>query len=404
MMNMMLTVPPPAKLLRSVALLIALTVLADASSAAAATPPVLTSSFSGPAVPVFDTTTQACDATDTPDAPARAYRDSNGIVHLHASGSTNRAMTGNSLLTVARNCAVVMNSALDPNPAHFAQAQWLAGFYTNDGKNIAALVHTEYHGQHVPGQCLAAAANAAFYCWYNVIAFAQSTNGGQTFSESPAPRNYVAGLPYQFNKGLDGGPIGYNSPTGIVAAGRFYYAMLNDWPYRGQTYGPCLMRTSNVFDPTSWQGFDGKGFNVQFANPYVQTRISNPAPFICSPVGAGALGEVQSLVYHPASGAYLTTQFTPDPRWGPPGLYLSASWDLINWSKPLLVMSTAAITAGDPAGKWLYEYFSLLDPAASDRSFSTITSNPMIYYVRLDMNNPPYKRVLFRRPLTLNVK
>ncbi len=403
-MIIMLTVTPSVKLIRGAALLLGLVALASYSYAAPPPPPALTSSFTGPAVPVFDTTSQACDATDTPDAPARAYRDSNGIVHLHASGSTNRAMTGNSLLTVARNCAIVMNSAQDPNPAHFAQSQWLAGFYTNDGKTIAALVHTEYHGQQVPGQCLAPAANANFYCWYNVIGYAQSTNGGQTFTESAAPRNYVAGLPYQFNKGLDGGPAGYNSPTGIVTNGRFYYAMINNWPYRAAPYGPCLIRTNNVFDPASWQGFDGRGFNVSFANPYVQTKISNPANYICSPVGNGALGEVQSLVYHPASGAYLTTQFTPDSRWGLPGLYLSASWDLISWSKPLLVMSTADIQAADPAGNWLYEYFSLLDPAASDRSFSTITNNPMIYYVRLDMNHSPYKRVLFRRPLTLTAK
>lgn len=375
-----------------------------ASSAAVAAPPILTGAFNGPAVSVFDTSTQACEATDTPDTPARAYKDSNGVVHLHASGFTNRAMTGNSLLTVARNCSVVMRSGLDPNPAHFAQYQWLTSFYTTDGKKIAALVHTEFHGDTVPGQCLATPATANNYCWYNVIAYAQSTNGGTTFSESPAPNNFVAGLPYQYNKGLDGGPVGYQSPTGIISSGKFYYAMINNWPYRDQAYGPCLIRTSNVFDPTSWQAWDGRSYNVQFANPYVQTRISNPAKFVCAPVGVGALGEVQSLVYHPASGAYLTTQFTPDTRWGVPGLYLSASWDLLNWSKPLLVVSTATLTAGEPAGNWHYDYFSLLDPAATDRSFSTITNNPMIYYIRFDQNNAPYKRVLYRRPLAITVK
>lgn len=395
---------PSSHALRLGVLLAGLAGLVSAHPANAATLPVLTGAFSGSAVSVFDTSTQACEATDTPDAPARAYKDSNGVVHLHASGSTNRAMTGNSLLTVARNCAVVMRSGFDPNPAHFAQYQWLSGFYTTDGKKIAALVHTEFHGDDVAGQCLATATTANRYCWYNVIGYAQSTNNGTTFSESPAPANYVAGLPYQFNKGIDGGPNGYQSPTGIVASGRFYYAMINDWPYKAQAYGPCVIRTTNVFDPTSWQAWDGKSYNVQFANPYVQTRISNPANYVCAPVGVGSLGEVQSLVYHSASGAYLTTQFTPDTRWGVPGLYLSASWDMISWSKPLLIASTATLTAGEPAGNWHYDYFSLLDPAASDRSFSTIGNTPMIYYIRFDYNNGPYKRVLYRRPLTLTVR
>lgn len=390
---------------RAVVLMAGAAALLHGGPAAALSSPTLTAAFSGTAVSVFDTTTQACSSTDTPDASARAYRDSNGVVHLHASGSTNRAMTGTSLLTVARNCNVVMNSANDPNPSHFAQSQWLSGFYTTDGKTISALVHSEFHGNlTVPSQCQATSANAAHYCWYNVIGFAQSTNSGTTFSESAAPANFLAGLPYQYNQGLDGGPIGYQTPTGIVSSGRYFYAMINDWAYKAQTYGPCVIRTTTVTDPTSWRAYDGKGYNIQFVNPYVQTKISNPASYVCTPVGPGALGEVSSLVVHTNSGAYITTQFTPDNRWGVPGLYLSASWDMINWSAPVLVLSTAALTASDPAGNWLYEYFSLLDPAASDRSFSTITNNPMIYYVRLDMNNPPYKRVLFRRPLTLTVR
>lgn len=371
---------------------------------AAAAPPVVVAAFTGAAVPVFDTATQACDPTDTPDTPARAFKDAAGIVHLYASNAANRALTGTSLLAAKRNCTVTMVSPLDAKPAHFAQYLWLAGFYTQDGRKIAALVHSEYHGDLVPGMCSAASTIAFRSCWYNTITYAQSTNSGASFVASAAPDNLVASVPYQYSRGIDPGPVGYHSPTGIVTSGRFFYAMINNWPYKAQGYGPCLIRTNNPFAPSSWTAWDGSGFNVQFANPYVQTKISNPANFVCAPVGPGALGDVQSLVYHAPSGAYVTTQFTPDARWGVPGLYLSASWDLVAWSKPLLVVSAATLLAGEPAGKWHHDYFSLLDNAATDRSFATITNNPMVYYIRHDDNHGPYTRLLSRRPLTLTIR
>jgi hypothetical protein len=83
---------------------------------------------------------------------------------------------------------------------------------------------------------------------------------------------------------------------------------------------------------------------------------------------------------------------------------LNASRDLIHWSAPQLVMSTATLLAAEPAGSWGYGYFSLLDPAATDRSFATITSHPMVYYVRMDALHPPYRRILARRPLSLNIR
>jgi hypothetical protein len=372
-------------------------------SAAAAPVSTVSGTYSGPPITVFDTSTQACSAQDTPDTSARAYTDYTGTVHLFAGNSWNRAMTGPSLLTVARNCNVTFNSPMDPNPAHFDQYEWLAGFYTSDGRNVAALVHSEFHGDQVPGDCTVTGANAAYYCWYNTVVFAQSNNGGTSFTQQPAPANLVAAMPYQFSHGAAAAPVGYASPTGIVASGGYYYAMINDWPYKAQAYGPCVIRTNNPFSPSSWRAWNGRGYDVQFIDPYTSGNIANPANYTCLPVGPGALGLVQSLVFHMPSNTFLTTQFTPDNRWGPPGLYLSASNDLINWSKPTLVMSTATMLSTEPAGSWSYNYFSLLDPTTQDRNFAIVGNTPMIYYVRMDNLHAPYQRILARRPITLTV-
>jgi hypothetical protein len=372
--------------------------------AVAASLPNVTGAYSGPPVSVFDTNTQACDAQDTPDTPARAFTDYTGTVHLFAFNSFNRAMTGPSLLNVARNCNITFNSPMDPNPAHFAQSEWLAGFYTADGHNVAALVHSEFHGDQVPGDCSAPAATAAVACWYNTVAYAQSSDGGNSFTQPPAPGNLVAAVPYQFSDGTAGTAVGFNNPTGIVpTTSGYFYAMINDWPFKAQAYGPCVIRTTNPFLPSSWRAWNGLSYATQFADPYTAGNIANPASKTCLPVGPGALGQVLSLVYHMPSNSFITTQFTPDNRWGPPGLYLSASNDLINWSKPYLVMSTATMLSAEPAGSWSYEYFSLLDPTTQDRNFAVIGNTPMIYYVRLDNLHSPYTRVLYRRPITISV-
>jgi hypothetical protein len=47
-------------------------------------------------------------------------------------------------------------------------------------------------------------------------------------------------------------------------------------------------------------------------------------------------------------------------------------------------------------------YFSLIDPAAKDASFATITDHPYLYYVRLDDNHGLYQRALFRQRVKLD--
>jgi hypothetical protein len=87
--------------------------------------------------------------------------------------------------------------------------------------------------------------------------------------------------------------------------------------------------------------------------------------------------------------------------YGPRGLYLSTSTDLVNWTKPRLVATLEWFLAQEPNGNWTYAYFSLLDPGAPELNFSMIGSHPDLYYVRLDNNGSG--RVLFRQAITLTL-
>jgi hypothetical protein len=368
---------------------------ADPLASAGATPPEALGSFVAPPEQVFDTK-DACEQSDVPDMSAHAFRDMGGTVHLIASHYVARAMVGPTLSDLKHVCSVLYRASKDPDPSHFQYDNWLYSFFTEDGRRIAALVHSEFHGWEIPGLCETPSKNAN--CWWNTITFAQSNDGGESFTEPTPPSNLVASLPYRYEPANQMGAHGYYQPTNILKVGMFYYAMINDWPYKEQKYGPCLIRTQNPFDPQSWRAWDGQAFAVRFVDPYSEAN-SDSAKHVCEPVLAGV---AESLVKIQGSDTYLVSVLTSDNRFGPAGLYLIASHNLTKWSRPTLVATNEQLLSADKSGHWTYGYSSLLDPESNDRNFSTVTETPYVYYVRFDQDHPPYARTLLRRRIHLS--
>jgi hypothetical protein len=344
---------------------------------------------------VFDTQF-ACEMQDIPDAPARAFRDYHGMVHLISTHFVARAMIGKSLRQVKRDCRVIYRSPKDTNPAHFADNNWLYSFYTIDGKRIAALVHSEYDAFEIADMC--STPSTPPNCWWNSITFAVSRDGGGSFSLPKPPGNLVASVPYPYVINNEQGAYGYSAPSNIVQFEKYFYVLINNWPHGAQKYGPCLLRTKDVFDPSKWRAWDGSGFRVQFVNPYTVADF-RPEEHVCQPVFAG---EVTSLVYYKKNKLFLATEYATDNRFGPnPGVYVVISTDLVNWSPPILILETKELLADQEAGNWSFGYFSLIDPLSDDLDFTTVSDTPDLYYVRFDKDHAPYSRVLFRRPLSL---
>jgi len=145
-----------ANTLLSPALTLALLILLLISGCvytAARQPSILTGALEGSRVAVFDTSKDSCELIDIPDAPARAFRDYHGTVHLVASHYIMRQSLGPTLATVKHNCDVAYNSHHDPNPAHWDDSTWLDSFFSVDGKKIVAFGHMEYHGWEHQGEC-----------------------------------------------------------------------------------------------------------------------------------------------------------------------------------------------------------------------------------------------------------
>jgi hypothetical protein len=361
----------------------------------------------GPSVSAFNTKKESCELIDIPDAAARAFRDYTGTVHLIASHYITRAGLGPTLETAKHNCQVVYNSHHDGNITDFDDATWLNAFYNIDGKRIVALGHMEYHGWEHPGMC--ALKSDTVTCWYNVDTYNMSEDGGYHFARPKPPGNFFLSLPYKYQPNQ--GPEGYSVDANIVKAGGWYYDEVFSWAWppncggKGQKPcllpdGACAIRTANILDPSSWRGWDGKDFTVQFVDPY-RGAVASPQAHVC--VTVPYLDYSTGINYHPESHLFVATLWNQgSASWGPEGVYFTTSPDFIHWSKPKLAMTQNQMLRREPEGNWSYQYFSLIDPNSTDSSYMTITNSPYLYYVRLDNNHGPYQRVLFRQKIKLD--
>jgi hypothetical protein len=335
-------------------------------------------SFVGPQQVVYDWATMRCDDGDVPDGPVQAFRDAAGQIQLITPSSVSKRMIGPNFDSLVRDCRILLVSSRDADPAHFDDVNWIGGTYTENGTDIYALVHMEYHGTEHPGACPGQIFNR---CRYNGVTLAESHDGGSTYTETTAPSDLIVALPYRSVP--DAGRYGFFSPSNMIKRGSYYYSMLLSTGYLGEDSGACLMRTQDLNDPGSWRAWDGGSFGVRFKNPYYEQV--EPENQLCEPVSPDQILQMQrSLIFDTALNKYIVVgtsgkfdQARNQVVWG---IYFSLSDDLVHWSTRQLLMETETIAThlcGDPDP---IAYPSLIDRDSSDRNFR-ITDNTMdLYY------------------------
>lgn len=324
----------------------------------------------------------ACAETDIPDTPARAFRDANGTIHLIASHSTARALTGPSLDNAKRNCSVIFEGHGRDDPELHDDRGWLSSAYTLDGKTVFALVSNEFHGQHRRELC---SSGEYMRCWRNSITAAVSTDGGLSFHlTAPPPAHTVAVLPYPYT-GDVGRRTGYFAPTNIVRRGGYWYAFVWAERFEAQQRGACLLRTGNIADPRAWRAWDGESFSISFVHE-MHAPLGAPEHQTCKQVAPDILrGTVRSLAVHRPSQMFIATMaMTYD---GVTGIWATTSPDLVTWSKLQLVWEVPLLyryNCGDAAA---FDYPALLDPDSHSFSFEDVGANAYLYMTRLNLAN-----------------
>jgi hypothetical protein len=364
-------------------------------------PPNATITITGPPEIVFDYTTDRCDEVDIPDAPARVFRDSEGRLQLIASHHMARRMVGTNLDALVRDCRVVMPSHHNARPEAFDDSEWLMAPYTLDGRSIYALVHMEYHGEeHAPKDCPSGSNGR---CWYDAITFAESRDGGATYTHAAPPKHVVAAPPWEYRP--DNAGFGYMGLSNIVhnADDGFYYAMIGlALPFGYTGGGVCLIRTRTLDRPGTWRFWNGTSFAGRFVNPY-----EDPAGAISSRCPGGIDAAPMSLSWNTYLQRWLAIE-TGNLSGTKAAFFLSMSSDLVHWSpaKPFLQTEAGGTyECGDPGPT---AYASFIDPSSPARNFDVTGKSGWLYYTQF---NPPscadygtLDRDLVRIPIELTLE
>ena len=348
---------------------------------------------------VFQYSTMACDSQDIPDDAARAFRDYMGVVHLIASHSINRAMTGPDVNHVQQLCNIIYEDSNSADPSTFDDMGWLETYYTEDGINVYAMVALDYHPYRHNLPCGTTPADAD-NCWYGTDIAATSSDGGYSFvSPAQGAPRLIAGSPYQFDSTYTA-TSGAFVPSNIVKRTDGYYYVVVSMVGRGvQKTGDCVLRTQNLADPQSWRAWDGTGYTIQFVDPY-PTPPANPAANACTVVSAANLiSPMRNLLELPNQQGYLGilySQNTDSHGNVTFNTYSTTSLDLINWTAPVLILSLPETLGTSPS---TYAYPSLIDPNSTSRNFNTMGSSGYLYLTHLMTG---YDRDLVRYPVTIS--
>lgn len=335
--------------------------------------------ITGPPQTVFDWRTDRCDRWDIPDSPARVWRNETGVTLLTGSERT-RVSHGPTLDAVRRDCRIVHEGARDDDPAAFDDRTWIASPYQELSGRLTVLAHVEYHGHARSGRC-----DAGIYaaCWWNSIVelsapgFAPQPGGAALVAAPLAPYS-----PDQTRR------QGYFNPSNIIHRDGFLYAFLFAEKAPPQRRGACLIRRPVGGSPGDWRAWNGKDFDVAFADPYRDAPLE-PARHVCTPV-PGVTSTLSTVVRRAGSEIYLAA--TPATLRGPDGTLRSGIWwltstDLIHWSRPRLLLPAPLLWRRDCKADAAFAYPSLLDPDSTSANFETVDGNFWLYLVRIHLDD-----------------
>lgn len=348
---------------------------------------------------VFAWRSMRCATWDVPDAPARAWKDAEGRVHLVAGHPPNRTMVGPDLDRVTPDCRVVLDSGRHDAPERYDDLGWIASTYSPDGRTVYVLIHNEYQGHRRPDVC---PSRTYMRCWSNTLALAVANDGGFAFARPASPRHLVATPPYRYS-GEGQRPTGYFNPSNIIARNGQLYVFFWAAAQGVQARGACLMRSDDLADASAWRAWNGSDFSVRFVDPY-REAVPDERGHVCAPVATDRLTSfVASVVHHRPSGTYVALMAGARPEGT--GIFAVSSTDLLHWGRPILIRPVPLLTRFECGDSEAFFYPSLLDPDSPSRNFEDVGQHAYLYLtrIRLESCQPGPERDLIRIPVEITI-
>ena len=348
--------------------------------------------INGTETKIFDYQSQRCDTENIPDAPARIFKNAQGELKIFAADTGNRALRRTSEGQWVSECDITIKSKKSEKPEEYADSSWIAALWTDDGNDIAGLIHHEYQAYRHPGRCKFKQYEP---CWYNTITSAKSLDGGLSFIQSNPPI-VVAAIP--FTQDVDQGRRrGFFSPSNIIFDGENWTVFLFTTGWAGQPSGSCIFRTNNVKDPSSWLAYDGKGFNSTFPDPYRNSLTELGKR--CQTVHERSFGSVVKIRN---SNTYLASII----RRRDDGVHYVAvlvSRNLLNWSDPIDLLKVDVV--GDTTCRSKFAFPSIVDFTAPGRNFDTVGDSATLLITKFNLHNckDGLDRDLVAYPLSITV-
>jgi hypothetical protein len=363
------------------------------SKTALTTPVFVSMDVAGDSIVLYNENVRPCDNSYLPDAPARAFRNSQQQIILFAPNFKNRAMVGTSFSSMQHDCKIRYAAGNRPSADSLDDRSWLHAFYTTDGTHIFGLVSASFipyrHGLPCGG------GTGTTDCWYNGIASVTSVNAGDTFVyPASVPGHIFMAPPAPYDNNISVQPS-YVSVTNFVPWQDSLYAMVWRRNPSGEASYNCLIKAAKN-DLNNWYVLTGSGYQLMST-----LNSSGWTLNTFTPKALPALSRnVRALVLHEATQTFIA--IFQDRVGTVAGFYYSTSKDLLNWTPRKFLYTGAARSTSN--GEDAYEYPSLLDENSTDMNFGLVDDDLHLFFTKFDYTGTTYKRLLLAVPLHITTQ
>lgn len=346
----------------------------------------------GPIRTIYRWATDRCEDEFIPDSPARAFRRADGKIALMATHRENWMLIGETFHDMRTLCKSVFSTQQFKRQGGSGE-QWIQAVYTQDGRQVHALVSQDFSLQSRRNGCRPSATGGQ--CWLNSIASAVSDNMGESFRIGQTVASIANSYPANHT-----GRLGVFTATNIARGSDDKYYLIAFVDY-GTSRGNCIFQNDDPAKPSRWQAWSGHRFDIDMTQ--------STASALCVPIGGGRFqNEIRALLWSSAHRLWVVVTTArlkmPGDHVPVPGFYASTSSDLFNWS-PMQRIMKAPTRPREEQLDYFVSYPSLIDINSKSMNFDTIDEGPLWLFFtwhHLKNGQGTFNRDLVAVPLSLS--